>query len=121
MKQRIAISISLVLVLAGCANFRVTGTLTNAETGEPAWPCSVTIGSRSAMSNLHGQYKLSAKRRMPGKVLESRRMDVYCKGYERKSIDVDVDDTRYPVVDVQLAPNESRDSDAAASPRGGRR
>ena len=114
MTKRTPLSILLVLALAGCSSFRVTGTLTDAATGEPAWPCSVSIGNRSAMSDLKGQYKLSARRQIPGKMLKSRRMDVYCRGYEQKSVDVNVEGTRYPVVDLQLTPTVRRDSVPAA-------
>jgi hypothetical protein len=88
------------IVLAGCSSVRVQGFVTDAVTHEPVGSCQITIAKRYAHSDPAGHYSIVARRN------EARKnpMNLNCKGYEPKSMNVWVFRTRSRNVDVQVTP-----------------
>lgn len=105
MNREAVLAILFALALCGCRSITVRGVVSDALTGEPVWPCSVSMGGRSAVADLAGRYRLQARKRPPTKKFSSSRsMEVLCKGYERKVVEVTWDETRYPTVNVPMTP-----------------
>ena len=99
----------LAIALTGCSrSIRVIGVVSDSTTGAPIWPCSVTIGSRSAMVDLAGRYNLQAWKVPPSKNVAPahRDMEVLCQGYESQTISIPMKGTRTPVINVQMKPSQ---------------
>jgi hypothetical protein len=90
---------ALLLALGAGCTMRVTGAVTDADTGKPIVGAVVSTDTypRVVMTNALGQYNLKAKQ-------QPCTMSVGAAGYETANVHVD-DTFRYTVRDVQLKRN----------------
>ncbi|MFN2376777.1 MAG: hypothetical protein ABR538_09585 [Candidatus Binatia bacterium] len=97
MKRRFILVALCAFALGGCTAMRVSGTISDAVTGEPVGGCGVTVATRVVVSDFRGQYSAKVRR-------GHRPMSVVCPGYELQQLEVDSSKTRRPTVNVQMTP-----------------
>lgn len=83
---------------AGCSAMRISGTVVDSETGEPAGSCYVTVASETVLTDFAGKYKTKVRRR------KVTTLDVVCNDYEPQSLTIDKSKSRRQVVDVEMTP-----------------
>lgn len=97
MKGKFILAVLCTCTLGSCTAMRVTGTISDAVTGEPIGGCGVTVATRVVVSDFRGQYSAKVRR-------GRRPMTVVCPGYELQNLEVDSSETRRPTVNVQMTP-----------------
>ncbi|HYC53685.1 MAG TPA: hypothetical protein VEL28_01930 [Candidatus Binatia bacterium] len=106
MRTKVIVALCTALLVSGCS-MRVSGKVTDSETGEPIGVCAVKIGPRTMRTDPLGNYAVNAEKSWD--VIEFLAPD-----YEPMTAQVDSSQTRYPVIDVALRRKK------AALPRGAR-
>jgi hypothetical protein len=104
-----AMPIALAVSLSACTTMRVTGMVTDEQTGEPVGVCGITSGTKYVRTDPIGRYAIPVKR-------EWKTMQVVAPGYERKTVTFGDQPTRRPVIDVGLTPKSRSESGRVVSP-----
>ena len=103
-----ALLLGIMLLLAAC-NMRVTGTVSDAASGQPIGACAVSVDQVYTHTDPMGRYNLVTRHR------RQESIKYVAPGYAVMTKTINAEDTRYPVLDVEL-----RRLRASSAPAGAR-